>query len=488
MPDSFITELKQFSFFSGFEDSLLRAVCTMMTEVSFVAGRNVLSTGGANDSLYFLRSGSVDVLVDGEKVTSLSERGEVFGEMSAFTGNQISATVRASTDIQCFVISSKSLDQIQQEDKSKFQSLLYRVYASVLNDRILKTNQKAKMYESTARELERAKRELELVTGAQMNFMRANQAKSKNVLLLEPDKKQSVTIKSAFGGSGVSLQIAATIGEAQELYQQTKPDLVFCEEGSALEFFRWCQEQKFTGSLILLQKLVFNFDLLKQLPFVQNVIARDVEDRAGTVKNLLTALAKISSKDIFGVYKYLAWGSEIQERTLQQSTDREPLREEALTYFKQLGMRSSLLDRVQIAAEEMMMNAIYDAPVDARGKSLYNHLPRSTHVTLKSNEHGKFRFGCDGNILAISVEDPFGALTRDVVIQYLHSCYGNEAGSLNSAKGGAGRGLHQIMESCDFTIFNVKPGHKTEVIGLFDIDAALQKKENRPQFQFYFDL
>ncbi|MGE3758200.1 MAG: hypothetical protein AB7H97_10610, partial [Pseudobdellovibrionaceae bacterium] len=217
-------------------------------------------------------------------------------------------------------------------------------------------------------------------------------------------------------------------------------------------------------------------------------ISRDDEDRAGTVKSLLTALTKISYKDIFGPQKYLSWGSELKEKVIKCSADREPLREEALSYFKQLGIRSTLLDRVQIAAEEMMMNAVYDAPVGPDGKSLYNHLPRTTAVNLKEAEFSKLRYGSDGNMLAVSVEDPFGALTREVVIKYLHSCYGGEAGSLNVAKGGAGRGLHQILESSDYTIFNIKPGKKTEVIGLFDIDAAIQKRESRPQFQFFFDL
>ncbi|MGE3757387.1 MAG: cyclic nucleotide-binding domain-containing protein, partial [Pseudobdellovibrionaceae bacterium] len=281
MKEDIFQELKKYSFFAGFEENLLRMIASIVHQLEFSAGDEILSIGETNDNLYFLRSGVVDVLIDGEKVTSLMDPGEVFGEMSAFTGNKISATIRASADVRCFFISSSILNMMQSEEKTKFQSLLYRVYASVLNDRIIKTNQKAKMYEVTARELEKAKKELELVTSAQMSFLRtANQTKSKNVLLLEPDKKQSVTIKSALGGTGVNLHIAATTDEAQQFFQSAKPDLIFCEESSSLEFFTWCQAQNFSGSLILIQSLVFNFELLQKLPFVQNVISRDDEDRA----------------------------------------------------------------------------------------------------------------------------------------------------------------------------------------------------------------
>jgi hypothetical protein len=136
-----------------------------------------------------------------------------------------------------------------------------------------------------------------------------------------------------------------------------------------------------------------------------------------------------------------------------------------------------------VAAEEMMMNAVYDAAVDITGKALFNHLPRTVEVRLHENQQSKFRYGCDGNLLAVSVQDPFGTLDRNVIIKYLESCYSNQAGSLNHGKGGAGRGLHQILESCDWTIFNIKPGEKTEVIGLFDID---QKRDGLPQFHYFF--
>jgi hypothetical protein len=55
---------------------------------------------------------------------------------------------------------------------------------------------------------------------------------------------------------------------------------------------------------------------------------------------------------------------------------------------------------------------------------------------------------------------------------------------LNTQKGGAGRGLHQIIENSDLTIFNVKKGIRTEVICLFNIDG--QKREAQPSFHYFF--
>jgi hypothetical protein len=384
--------------------------------------------------------------------------------------------------VKCYCISAEDFAHVHPGQKDRFQFLLYRIYSGVLTDRLMKTNEKAKLYEITARELSLKKRELEMITSAQMNFMRAEAAQNrKKVLLLEPNKKQQNIIKTAVGSAGVELLITSTIEEAQAAFPE-KPDVILCEEASA-EFLIWAQSQDFTGESVLIEPPQLDFQRLLSLNFVQNVISRAPDDRAGTVKSLLTTLTKILHQNYFGIEKYLAWGTEIQSKKLTSSKDRESMREEMLEHFRSLGIRGALLDRVQIAAEEMMMNAVYDAPVDIQGKSLFNHLPRTTEVRLHANQQPDLRFGCDGNLLAVSVQDPFGALPREVIIKYLESCYSNLAGTMNEAKGGAGRGLHQILESCDWTIFNVKPGERTEVIGLFDID---QKRDGLPQFHYFF--
>jgi CRP-like cAMP-binding protein len=476
-------EIKSYPFFHSFDEALLLQIATMVRVAEFSAGHFVLRAEQMNDTLYFLREGIVDVLVEGEKVNELNKIGEVLGEMSVFSGMPVSADICAKTDIRCFTISAEDFAHVHPAQKDRFQMLLYRIYAGVLTDRLMKTNEKAKLYEITARELALKKRELEVVTSAQMNFLRAEaNPVRKKVLLLEPNKKQQNIVKTAVGSTGVELMIASSAEEAQRLFSDSIPDVIFCDETS-FEFLNWAQEKNYQGQSVLIEPAQMDFRRLRSLPFVQSVISRDPEDRTGTVKSILTSLTKILHQNYFGIEKYLAWGTEIQSQSLFRSKDRAPIKEDMLQHFKSLGIRVSVLDRVQVACEEMMMNAIYDAPTDKEGKSLFNHLPRTTEIVLNSEQQANFTYGCDGNLLAVSIQDPFGSLSREIIMNYLESCYGNQAGTLNAEKGGAGRGLHQILESCDWTIFNIKPGNKTEVIGLFDID---QKRDGQPQFHYFF--
>ena len=156
------------------------------------------------------------------------------------------------------------------------------------------------------------------------------------------------------------------------------------------------------------------------------------------------------------------------------------------TYFSGLGVRSTMLDRVRIVAEELMMNAIYDAPLDGFGKPIFNHLPRTETVDLERDQWGEFRFACDGTLAAISVADPFGGFQLQTLIDYLERNYNSNGESVQIAgKGGAGRGLHQIVESSDLVVFNVVDGVRTEVIAFFDLDPRAKDEAKTPAFHFF---
>jgi hypothetical protein len=153
-------------------------------------------------------------------------------------------------------------------------------------------------------------------------------------------------------------------------------------------------------------------------------------------------------------------------------------------HFKSFGVRSTFLERVHTVAEEMLMNAIYDAPVDNNGASLYNHLSRSEEINLSEDNAAILRYGTDGVLLAVSVTDPFGTLTKDVLQSYLQKNHLGE-GTESEEKGGAGKGLHMIISNSDFVVFNVRAKQKTEVICFFQLEKN-KDEEPQPTFHLFF--
>ena len=85
-PAQIAQELRQYSFFKDFPEETILVLSTMTRQVSYEKDELLLEQGRENDSLLFLRSGKIVILVDGQKVSELDTAGEVFGEMSLSIG------------------------------------------------------------------------------------------------------------------------------------------------------------------------------------------------------------------------------------------------------------------------------------------------------------------------------------------------------------------------------------------------------------------
>lgn len=471
-PAEIAKEVKTFSFFKSFSDDLLLQASALMNAESYSQGSIIIEEGKKNSTLFFLRSGKIEVSLGGEVIAVLDKAGEVFGEMSVITSNFTSTTVKALSPVECFIIRSEDFGYVHPKDKDRLQALLYQIYCVILSERLMRTNEKARLFEILNRELHEAQNAIEKSGGG-------------SVLLVEPDKKQQLPIRMALGGTGVQLDIANDSEAALALLAQNKYDIVLAEE-ACVDVLQEVQGKKLSPYAVLLTNkgVQGNLQILSGNRFVDHIISRDAEDKNATIRYVLTALSKLLNNDLFGIEKYLTWGVEVQSRAVIDSNQRDELRNEIYAHFKKTGIRSTVLDRVNIAVEEMLMNAIYDAPVDVQGKPLFNHVSRKEVIKLDTHQQSLLTYASDGMLVAVSVKDPFGSLTKDVTIDYLASCYNGQAGSMNSNKGGAGRGLHQIIESADITIFNVKKGVRTEVICLFHTDG--QKREAQPSFHYFF--
>jgi CRP/FNR family cyclic AMP-dependent transcriptional regulator len=71
----------------------------------FPAGSELIIQGrNAGGSLMVLKEGEVEVIRDGKFVSTIKQPGAIFGEMSVLRERPHSATVRAVTDVQLYVI------------------------------------------------------------------------------------------------------------------------------------------------------------------------------------------------------------------------------------------------------------------------------------------------------------------------------------------------------------------------------------------------
>ena len=79
-----------------------------MNAVAFKAGDTIISEGDDGDTAFFIVSGSVEVVIgQGAKARTVGtlKEGEVFGEMCLIEPGPRSATIRATTDVECLATS-----------------------------------------------------------------------------------------------------------------------------------------------------------------------------------------------------------------------------------------------------------------------------------------------------------------------------------------------------------------------------------------------
>ncbi|MFW7380006.1 MAG: hypothetical protein ACOH5I_14425 [Oligoflexus sp.] len=234
-----------------------------------------------------------------------------------------------------------------------------------------------------------------------------------------------------------------------------------------------------------LTKILLSQSKIKDLkPFfgegkTTNILAKKPDGRIHP-RELITTVNKIFDENIFGVQHYVNYGTKSEVYHIRDSDERSAYIEAVTDFCKRMHVRTSTIQAVELFCEELLMNAIYDAPRDENGQELYGQMSRKDRVILKPKQAARMEFACDGEKLVVSVSDPFGAITWDTVQRYLAKCFSGSRKVTNLDQGGgAGLGLYFCFNAVNSFVINVNPAIRSEFIGIFDLDAAPKERHSR---------
>lgn len=184
-----------------------------------------------------------------------------------------------------------------------------------------------------------------------------------------------------------------------------------------------------------------------------------------------------------------SWGSTVMKYRPRTSRDRDVVVAEMSVVAERAGATQRVAQRVGEVAHEMLMNAMYDAPVGEDGAQRYAH-DRKGDIELDENEQPTFRFAADGVHVALQIVDPFGRLTRRHVLDgILRGRAGSEGSSdvLDTSNGGAGLGLYRIYSQSSVMVVDIAPGRYTSVTAFFDLDVNPRDVRSMPVSLHLFD-
>ena len=141
-------------------------------------------------------------------------------------------------------------------------------------------------------------------------------------------------------------------------------------------------------------------------------------------------------------------------------------------FFDSKGVSGRTIELLRDAAEELLTNAFYDAPVAAG--ALKQAISRTQDVSLPDDSACDMVYGCRDDLAIVRVRDPFGSLTRDRLVEVLTRCARTDMQvEVDETMGGAGLGLWRVFSAASFVAISVVNNRHTEfLVGIAKRAAA----------------
>lgn len=226
------------------------------------------------------------------------------------------------------------------------------------------------------------------------------------------------------------------------------------------------------GILWTAEPLRRSLKYMAESPALNHVIARRDFESAPRSGDVLMLARRLATRVTPPFAAHFDWGATIVGLTVRTSADRDIAVAHIQDFVGALNMPKRVMEMFGELGHELLMNAMYDAPVDAQGLPKYAG-DRRAHITLTEAERPIVELGTDGSRLGIRVRDPFGRLERRHVVDGLSR--GLAGGEMDRSHGGAGLGMMVCHNSSSVMIFDVAPGRYTEVTALFELDHNLRE-------------
>ncbi|MGZ3687998.1 MAG: hypothetical protein ACXWP5_15335 [Bdellovibrionota bacterium] len=184
----------------------------------------------------------------------------------------------------------------------------------------------------------------------------------------------------------------------------------------------------------------------------------------------------------FGLLRYFPADTKSQKIQLTRSTQKGAAVAAVQNYLKKVKVVSRLAAQVAQAADELLMNAIFDAPTLPGGEPSRRQLARSADFELKGRDIVELEIASTPELMGISVADQYGSLKKEAILGFFQKDYQEEAYKVRREDPGAGLGLYGISQAGVSLLFVSKPGLRTEVMIFFP--RTENYKDFRSGFRF----
>ena len=213
---------------------------------------------------------------------------------------------------------------------------------------------------------------------------------------------------------------------------------------------------------------------MAECPQVMHVLGRKDFESAPRPWELMMLLrrARDEAAGSAPLSAYLDWGHTGFDERVTTTDERDRVVARVQDFVTALQVPKRLTEMASELVHELLMNAMYDAPVDERGVPRYAG-DRKAVVHLAPDDAARLRCATDGTRVVVQVRDRFGGLQRKHVVDGL--ARGLAGGEMDTSHGGAGLGMSVCHHNALAIFFDVARGRHTEVTAVLELDLNLRE-------------
>lgn len=210
-------------------------------------------------------------------------------------------------------------------------------------------------------------------------------------------------------------------------------------------------------------------EYFQQGTFFQHLLLRRFKHPAEEVVSCLLSAMVVPYPT--GLKRYFSSEASGHMITLKKSSQRLNAVESTAKYLEKRGVKSRISARVAQAVDELLMNAIFNAPHSSDGNPTRRMTPRDAEFDLPRDERVQLETIVDDDYVGICISDQFGSLDRDLVLRLMSKNYKKRDYTPKDNQPGAGLGVYGVIEMGFSLLFVCKAGYFTEAFLFFPLTS-----------------
>ena len=178
------------------------------------------------------------------------------------------------------------------------------------------------------------------------------------------------------------------------------------------------------------------------------------------------------------------------DQRFDSSAQKRAILEQVGKHLESKGLAQTLIEDAQAVADELVTNAVFNAPFVDPITYVNPGLSRTeTEIKLKGGRFGRLILAHDETQMVIGCEDPYGSLNLESYLSKIRATYlRGPAATMNFGSGGAGLGSYIIFNAGASLFFGVKQSRVTLMCCSLPMRLSYKKRVLLPKHLHWFQF